>query len=180
MDPQYLVVGAVAGAGMGYACGLIPQNTGKAVGREGAGNAALAACVVAGALLGCLGCLGAWPLALILSAAIKGMGEPVDHGQSPWARRRATGRDRNGRRVPKARYTAIGRTVICNRCKQASTRMPDGSIPAECPDCHLVFEDVPTFRSARRDPPAYPPAVEVVDLEPAGADDPVADRRSVT
>lgn len=177
MDPQFLVIGAVAGAGIGYACGLIPKNTGKAVGREGAGNAALAACVVAGAILGCLGAL---PLALILSAVIKGMGEPVDHGQSPWARRRATGRDRNGRRVPKARYTTVGRVVICNRCKQASTRLPDGSIPAECPDCHLVFEDVPTVRSARRDPPAYPPAAEVIDLEPAEPDHPVADRRSVT
>jgi hypothetical protein len=177
MDPQLLVVGAVAGAGMGFACGLIPQKTGKSVGREGAGNAALTACVVAGALLGCLGAL---PLALILSAVIKGMGESVDHSQSPWARRRATGRDRDGRRLPKARYTAVGCVIVCNRCKQATSRLPDGSVPAECPDCQLVFEEVPTVRPSRRNSPAYPPAAEVIDLEVAEPDRPVADRRSVT
>jgi hypothetical protein len=82
--------------------------------------------------------------------------------------------------MPKARYTALGRTIVCNRCKQATGRLPDGSVPAECPDCQLVFEEVPTVRSARRDRPAYPPAVEVIDLEVVEPDRPVADRRSVT
>jgi hypothetical protein len=177
MEPQYLIVGAVAGAGMGYACGLIPKSAGQVVGREGAGNAALVACVVAGAVLGCLGAL---PLALILSAVIKGMGEPVDHRQSPWVRRRAAGVDRQGRRTPKARYTTLGRTIVCNRCKQATGLMPDGSVPAECPDCQLVFEEVPTVRPTRRDRVAYPPADEVIDLEVVEPDRPVADRRSVT
>ena len=177
MEPQYLIIGAVAGAGIGYACGLMPQKAGKKVGREGAGNAALAACVVTGAFVGCLGAL---PLALILSAVIKSAGESVDHGLSPWARRRAAGLDRNGRRIPKARYTAVGRTIVCNRCKQATARLPDGSVPAECPDCLLVFEDVPTVRSTRRDRPAYPQTIEVIDLESAEPDRPVADRRAVT
>jgi hypothetical protein len=177
MEPQFLVIGAVAGAGMGFACGLIPHKTGKSVGREGAGNAALAACVVAGALLGCLGAL---PLALILSAVIKGMGESVDHSQSPWARRRAIGRDRDGRRPPKARYTVVGRVIVCNRCKQATARLPDGSVPTECPDCQLVFEEVPTVRPSRRNSPTYPPAAEVIDLEVVEPDRPVADRRSMT
>ena len=159
MDPQLLVIGAVAGAGIGFACGMIPLNAGKAVRREGAGMASLIACVIVGAALGCLGAL---PLALFLSSLIKGMGEGVDHDRSPWARRRGTGVDRNGHRIPKARYTAYGRTVVCNRCRQASDRLPDGSIPPECPDCRLVFEDVPTVRQARRNRP-----VEVIDLEEA-------------
>jgi hypothetical protein len=157
-----MLIGAVAGSGMGFACGMIPLNAAKEVHREGAGLASLVACVIVGAALGCLGAL---PLALFLASIIRGMGEAVDHTRSPWARRRGAGVDRHGQRVPRARYTAYGRTIVCNRCRQTSDRLPDGSIPPECPDCRLVFEDIPTVRSARRNRPA-----EVIDLEAADPD----------
>lgn len=157
-----MLIGAVAGSGMGFACGMIPMNAAKEVRREGAGLASLIACVIVGA--GC-GCLGALPLALFLASLIRGMGEGVDHTKSPWARRRGAGVDRHGLRVPRARYTAYATTIVCNRCKRASDRLPDGSIPFECPDCRLVFEDVPTVRPARRNRP-----IEVIDLEAADPD----------
>jgi hypothetical protein len=169
-DPQFLTAVAVTGGLMGSVCGLIPRKAARVVGRDGLGNAALVACLLAGGV--CLG-VGALPLALFLASLIRGLGSPEEAGQIAYSRLTEADFRRAGRQPPGkvGPYTVIGPAIVCNRCHQASSRTKTGDVPAECPHCGHGFVPAAAARPAEGGvialQPPTPPA-PVMRLRSAG------------
>src|SRR5262245_16719610 len=77
IHPALLLMGAVFGGGMGFACGRIPMAYASERKGDGLGLAGMVCCVLSG-MLG--GCLLALPMAMIFTVIILALGyAPGDH-----------------------------------------------------------------------------------------------------
>ncbi len=162
MDAGQLVIAAMAGGVMGFACGLIPFRAGMKRKQNGLAIGAMIACVVVG-LVG--GCILALPTAFVFKWIIAGIGEvkTEEHGGYPGfearshpGRRSAIDREYS-EPVVQHPYTILGTAVVCNRCRKACSKI-DGKPPSECPHCHRRFEAQPKAKPkpipwARREKP---------------------------
>ena len=136
INPVFLLVGAIAGGGMGFACGKIPMAYATERRRDGLGLAGMVTCVMFG-MLG--GCVLALPVAMVFTGIILAVGHAPDVRRDrrdiyvPWNPPPVTA----GRGLP-GPYSQIGTVIVCNECRHAHTRGPEGTPPA-CPSCGLDF-----------------------------------------
>jgi DNA-directed RNA polymerase subunit RPC12/RpoP len=167
VDLRVLVFWSLAGTAMGFACGLRPMRAAQAAGHGGLGFLFLLACMGTGLLCGFAGAL---PLAWLLTHYVRGL-----HSEEPVPPRAARNESGRRRKVPPIAaqrldgpFTVIGTVVVCNRCKQATSRSKtQGQIPEQCPHCGFELVRVPTVRPTGRGGKQIPVAEEVVDLLPA-------------
>jgi hypothetical protein len=149
ISPVFLLVGAVVGTAMGFACGKIPMAYATERRRDGLGLAAMVSCVLSGFLLGCL---LAMPVAMIWTLIIICVGPAADgrpdrrQVYKTWVPPVSA----TGAALP-GPYSRIGPVVVCNECQHAHKPGPEG-VPEACPACGYDFRtkaaEIPVVESA--------------------------------
>lgn len=137
VNPVFLIVGALVGSGMGLACGRIPMAYATERRRDGLGLAAMIFCVLFG-MLG--GCVLAMPVAMVFTVIILALG-PADTRRPEKRKLYVPWKPPPNATAPAlgGPYSEIGQVIVCNACRQAHQRGPEG-IPAACPSCGHKFK----------------------------------------
>lgn len=158
ISPVFMLVGAVVGSAMGFACGKIPMAYATERKRDGLGLAAMITCVMCGLVLGCLLAL---PAAMIWTLIIVSLGQAPDgrpdrrQVYKPWVPPAVT----SGPALP-GPYTELGPVVVCNECQNAHRKGPEG-VPEACPACGY------DFRTRAAEIPVVEPTAAGERAEPA-------------
>ncbi len=145
MHGGQLVIAAIVGGLMGFACGLIPFRAASERKQHALAIASMITCVLVG-LLG--GCILALPTAFVFKWIAMAAGEALSDfsgnqaafsGDSDRPRRRSQN-DSTADSTPALPYTILGTAVVCKRCGKACSKV-NGGPPAACPHCDRRFSD---------------------------------------